>query len=238
MVTRYDSYASRLIDFLPSNQEVNEFVKRESTRSLLESFRRMRIWFFHLQELRSDEEPSVLLASAHSKVIETAVLVPLGLLHSSYMALRTVVDICTSYTFYCSHPIEWRAVCENKGPWEGRANIIDWHIHYTPTFREINKACGLADALNQDYQILSSYIHGVPIAGLPTLKGIERLQVDDADLDAYNELAERVDKNLNLLFLSIFHPETDSLSARDFKAITRNIDRRMLRNSGIILPRV
>ena len=231
-------YAARLSAFLPTQQDLDAFTASSLTDKLLNTFNRMTTWFRLLHGLRSNDETSVLIAAAHSKVIEIWILVPLGLLHSSYTALRTVVDICTSYTFYCSHQIEWLAVCEGRAGWESRANIIEWHVRYTPAFREINRAIGLADALNQDYQRLSSYVHGIPVTGLPTLKGIERTSISDPDLDKFLQTAEKVDYDLNLLFLSLFHQDVSSLSAKEFRAITRGIDRKKLAGAGIVLPRV
>ena len=231
-------YAARLGAFLPTQQDLDDFVSSSLAGRLLNTFNRMTTWFGLLHGLRSGHETSVLIAAAHSKVIEIWILVPLGLLHSSYTALRTVVDICTSYTFYFSHPIEWLAVCEDRAGWESRANIIEWHLRYTPAFRDINRVFGLADSLNQDYQRLSSYVHGIPVTGLPTLKGIERTSISDPDLGQFLQTVEKVDADLNLLFLSLFHQDVASLSAKEFKAITRGIDRQKLAGAGIVLPKV
>ena len=162
---------------------------------------------------------------------------PLGLLHSSYAALRTVVDICASYTFYSSHPVEWVAVCEDRASWESRAHIINWHISYTPNCREMNKVFGWAEQLAEDYQELSSYVHGVPVAGLPTLQGIDRTQISEQDLERFSEVAEKTDRDLNLFLLSVFHQDLTSVSTTDFRRITKGIDRSRLAKAGIVLPR-
>ena len=230
-------YVSRILSFLPASSDLEDFELKPSANRLLKAFDRIIVWFHHLHGLHSDDEVSILLASAHSKIIEIWILTPLGLLHSSYTALRTVVDICTSYTFYRSHPLEWSAVCESRALWEGRGRIIDWHLKYTRSFSEINKSFGLAESLTGDYQKLSDYVHAIPVTGLPTLKGIERTLVSDKDLDAFVEMAESVDSNLNLLFLSIAHREIISLSTEDYRTIMRGISRSKLAKAGIILPR-
>ncbi len=229
-------YAVRLGGFLPTPQELEEFAAKSSSSQILNAFDRMRTWFNLLHDLRGGQETSVLIAAAHSKLIEIWILVPLGLLHSSYTALRTVVDICTSYTFYCSHPVEWLAVCEDRAGWESRGNIIDWHMEFTPTCRKMQKAFGLKERLNRDYQELSSYVHGVPVAGLPTLRGIERTAISDQDLEKFTQIAIRADYNLNLLFLSVFHQNVAALSARDFRTIIKSIERKKLAAAGIVLP--
>ena len=204
----------------------------------MNSFGRIITWFNLLYRLKRQDETSVLIAAAHSKIIEIWILVPLGLLHSSYSALRTVIDISTSYTFYSSHPIEWLAVSEERAGWESRSNIVNWHIRYTPTCREINKAFGLAEALDKDYQKLSSYVHGIPMTGLPTLKGIERNAITDTDMKKLTEIAQNVDSNLNLLFLGVFHKDLAAASGRDLQTVTKGIDRNKLAAAGVILPRV
>lgn len=231
------SYASRLGSFLPAQSDLNDFELRPSASRLLASFDRLVVWFHHLHDLHEDDEVSVLLASAHSKVIEIWILMPLGLLHSSYTALRTIVDICTSYTFYRSHPIEWQAVCDGRAFWKGRGRIMDWHLNYTRSFKEINKSFGLADALTRDYQKLSDYVHAIPVTGLPTLKGIDPTHVSDINLDSFVDMAESTNYNVNLLFLSIAYRDTASLSTEDFRTIMTGIDRSKLAEAGITLPR-
>ena len=230
-------YSSRLASFLPASSDLEDFELKPSTKRLLKAFDRIVVWVHLLHGLYSDDEVSILLASAHSKIIEIWILTPLGLLHSSYTALRTVVDICTSYTFYRSHPVEWSAVCESRAAWEGRGRIIEWHSKYTRSFSEMNKSFGLVDSLTRDYQRLSDYVHAIPVTGLPTLKGIERTRVSDRDLDAFVEMAESVDSNLNLLFLSIAHRDMISLSPEDYRIIMRGISRSKLSDAGIILSR-
>lgn len=230
-------YATRLGTFLPTQDDLDEFEIRPSAGRLLGAFDRLVIWFNLLYRLHRDDDVSVLLASAHSKVIEIWILVPLGLLHSSYTALRTLVDICTSYTFYRSHPIEWRAVCNSRASWEGRGRIVEWHVNFSPTFKEVNKSFGLIDALTKDYRRLSDYVHAIPVTGLPTLKGIERTNVTEDNLEAFIEAAESVDANLNLLLLSVAYSEATSLSQDEYRTITKGINRSKLAKAGIVLPR-
>ena len=64
----------------------------------------------------------------------------------------------------------------------------------------MHKAFGLADALTRDYQRLSNYVHGIPVTGLPTLKGIDRTYVSDVNFNAFVEVAENADFNLKLTF--------------------------------------
>ena len=233
-----DDYVNRLKSFLPSDQDLSDYGGNPVTEELLNSLGRIITWFNLLYRLRSQDDTAVLISAAHSKIIEIWILVPLGLLHSSYSALRTVIDISTSYTFYSSHPIEWQAVSQDRSGWESRSNIVNWHIKYTPTCREINGAFGLADALDKDYQKLSSYVHGIPMVGLPTLKGIERNSITDTDMKKLKEIAQDVDSNLNLLFLSVFHQDLVTASRKDLQTVTRGIDRHKLAAAGVILPRV
>ena len=166
-----EDYVNRLKGFLPSEQDLTDYGANPVTQELLNSFRRILTWYNLLYRLRREDETAVLISAAHSKIIEIWILIPLGLLHSSYSALRTVIDISTSYTFYSSHPIEWQAVSQDRSGWESRSNIVSWHIKYTPTCREINRAFGLAEALDKDYQktilIRSWHSHG----GSPHIEG-------------------------------------------------------------------
>lgn len=230
-------YSSRVAGFLPTKEELDTFAHTPASDRLLEAFRRLTRWFRLLHDLREEDETSILLSSAHSKVIEIWVLIPLHLIHSSYTSLRTIVDICTSYTFYHSHPIEWRAVCEGRSPWLSRARINEWHLSYTPAFKGLNDSLGLVNALNDDYQRLSSYVHSIPLSGLPSLKSIDRTSMSQPNLESFIEMAERVDYNLSLLFLAVAHQETASLSQDDFREILRDVERSKLTQAGIILPR-
>ncbi len=233
-----NEYAARLRDFLPTGRELDQRTSRISIERFLGALIRITTWIDFLYALRKEDDTSVLLASAHSKVIELRILAPLALIHSSYMALRTVVDVCTSYTFYYAHPIEWQAICQNRAPWESRGVIVEWHLRYTPTFRQVNSDFSLVESLRQDYQLLSSYVHGVPVGGLPQLTGIKSIPLHDTDLDSFTDVAERVDKNINLMFISVFHTDMISMSREDLKTVTRGIALSKLASTGILLPRV
>ena len=230
-------YETRLAEFLPTHQDLNEFAADSSVADVLGTFDRSTTWLKLIYGLRRDEETSALLAAAHSKLIEIWILLPLGLAHSSYTALRTFVDICTSYTFYCSHAAEWSAVCEDRANWEGRADIVKWHIRFTPQFKEVNKAFGLSRKLEDDYRELSSYVHGIPVGGLPKLRGIERAQLSDQDLDQFIHIAKAVNDDINLLFLSVFHQDLALLSEEDYRTITAGIDLSKLGDAGIVIPK-
>lgn len=231
-------YAARLRDFLPAGQELDQRTSGIAVDRFLRALTRITTWIDFLYSLRKEDDTSVLLASAHSKVIELRILTPLALIHSSYMALRTVVDICTSYTFYYAHPIEWQAICQNRASWESRAPIVEWHLRYTPTFRQVNSDFGLVESLRQDYHLLSSYVHGVPVGGLPQLTGVKSIPLSDTDLESFTDVAEKVDKNVNLMFISVFHADMSSMSRKDLKTVTRGISLSKLASTGILLPKV
>lgn len=232
-----NSYETRLADFLPAPEDLNEFVSGSPAADILASFDRTTTWLNLIYELRSEEETSVLLSAAHSKLIEIWILLPLGLIHSSYTSLRTFVDVCTSYTFYSSHPMEWSAVCEDRTGWESRADVIKWHIRYTPQFREVNKSFGLSAKLEDGYRELSSFVHGIPVGGLPKLRRIEQASLSDQDLDQFVRIARTTDRDISFLFLSVFHQDLALLSRDDYRAITRGIDLNRLGKAGIVIPK-
>ena len=230
-------YETRLADFLPTPEDLNDFAAGSAVAEALGAFDRTITWLKLIYDLRRDEETSILLAAAHSKLIEIWILLPLGLAHSSYTALRTFVDVCTSYTFYCSNAAEWSAVCEDRANWESRADVVKWHIRFTPNFREVNKALGLSQKLENDYRELSSYVHGIPVGGLPKLRGIERVHLSDQDMNQFVRIAKATDYDINLLFLSVFHQDLALLSAEDYGTITSGIDLEKLGRAGIVIPR-
>ena len=112
-----------------------------------------------------------------------------------------------------------------------------WHIRYTPNFREVNDAFGLSQKLEVDYRELSSYVHGIPVGGLPKLTGIERVHLSDGDVNQFVEIANATDYDISLLFLSVFHQDLALLSATDYRTITAGIDLKKLGGAGIVVPR-
>ena len=197
----------------------------------------MVTWLKLIYDLRGNDQTSVLVAAAHSKLIEIWILIPLGLIHSSYGSLRTAVDICTSYTFYYSHPVEWAAVCEGRASWQSRSAVVDWHIRHTPFWRELNDAFGLSDRLHRNYRDLSSYVHGVPTEGLPTLRGIERITIPEQEVDKFVQTATKTDFDISLLFLSVFYKDLASLASHDLMTVTAGVDRKKLSTAGIVIPK-
>lgn len=229
-------HEAALQSILPSLDQIKSVASDQQFHQFANSFPRLRIWFRFLHRIGVDKDALALIAAADSKIVETRVLVPLRLFHSAYIAMRTVVDICTSYTFYSSHDIEWDAVCSGRSRWESRARIIEWHVKHTPRFREFNKEFNLAQLLDRDYQELSSYVHGVPAEGLPILLPSNAMPFPNARLAELIEIAERIDRNLSLLLLGVFHEEIPILARSDFRAITLGIERKKMASVGIVIP--
>lgn len=231
------SYATRIKDFLPSEQDIKAFALSANGQQLLKSFDRTLIWLGLLHDLRGNESTSVLLAATNSKIIEIWALIPLGLIHSGYSCLRTAIDIAVSYTFYCTHHVEWNAVCDGRATWAGRASIVDWHISFSPFFKEFNRSFGLSTRLGEDYERLSSFVHGIPVEGLPVMVALERRALQDAEVRGFLAMADRVDFDISLLYLGLFHSHASSLGDKEFKAVLAGIDRKNLAKCGITLPR-
>lgn len=142
-----NDYSCRLKAFIPDESAIDAYSNSDAGSQLLDVFQKLPIWLEFLYGLQNNDESDVLLPSAHSKLLETWVLMPLGLVHSAYNSLRTSIDIITSYTFYFSHESEWRSLCDARSQWMTRASIMDWHIHHTPNFREFNRHFGLSDRI-------------------------------------------------------------------------------------------
>ncbi len=232
-----DQFAAKFNEFLPTEPDVASFAREPSFVRYLDAFKRVPIWCHFLRQIYADEDTSVLLSAANSKIIESSVLLPISLLHCAYVSLRTALDICVSYTFYKSHPVEWRAICTNRGTWLNRSEIFGWHSKYTAEFKPMNGQFGFANSLESTYRELSAYVHGIPVGGLPTLKRIEKSRIPNHQLIALVELAEKMDRDLSLLFLTVFHSDAVVLSHRDLRTIFRGIDRTKLAAAGIRVPR-
>ena len=83
-------YEARLADFLPTSEDLNEFATGSSVADALGAFDRTTTWLKLIYDLRRDEETSILLAAAHSKLIEIWILLPLGLVHSSLYSAQNL----------------------------------------------------------------------------------------------------------------------------------------------------
>lgn len=227
-------YGEKLYKFLPTEKDITKFGKSDEAESLIKSFEKTLIWI-KLLSIKKNVCCEVLLPSLHSKIIEFWILVPMGLLHSAYSSLRTMIDISAAYSFYITHPMEWNALCRGKIDWEGRESIIKWHIHHTPTFKEYNESFGIQDKLLNHYRDLSMYIHAIPIKGLPMLRSLDKVEISERELKGIIESAQNVDKCINELYIPIFYKTLHILDATEKDVILLGLDKKKLITAGIII---
>lgn len=222
--------------FLPSQKSLEAFASSETGQQLIHSFDRSLIWLGLLRRTYNGQPGEVLLVSAHSKIIEFWVLVPLRLLHSASGSLRTLMDLVFSYSYYVFHPKEWSAICLGRNGWEGRAGVLDWHVQFTPCFQEYNKKFGTRLTLDNIHEDLSRFIHGIPVQGLPTMQSLDRRELDKTDVTPVIELATRVDSALNSFLVGVFPGLLSVLSQPEYKIVLAGMDKDKLADCGIALP--
>jgi len=229
-------YKNELIKFIPSQNSLEVFATSEPGQQLIHSLDRTLIWLSLFQKTYKGQPGVILLASAHSKIIELWVLVPLRLLHSASGSLRTILDMIFSYSFYVYHSKEWNAILSGRSGWEGRMNVFNWHLRFTPCFQEYSEKFGIGPMMDDLYRDLSGFIHGIPTQGLPTMQSLDRNELDKIDITPVIQLAQRVDNCLNLFLVGAFHSLLPILSPSDYKIVLAQIDKSKLANCGIIIP--
>ena len=224
------------MNFLPTPASMESFAKSKAGKQLIDNFQRSLIWVSLLQRTYKGQPGEVLLASAHSQIIEIWALVPLKLVHSASGSFRTLMDLLFSYSYYLSHPKEWSAVCLKGKNCEGRASIIDWHLRFTPFFEEYNKQFGTRATLDGLQEELSCLIHGIPGEGLPMMGSLDRQELDKTDVTEVIDLAARVDDAMNSFLVGVFHTLLPVLSEQEYKLVLAGIDKGKLAACGIVVP--
>jgi len=141
-----------------------------------------------------------------------------------------------SYSYYLYHPREWSSICSGQDNWEGRAIVFDWHIQFSPCFKEYNKVFGIKLILDDLYSDLSCFIHGIPAKGLPSMQSLDRTELNKTEVTPVIDLADRLDYSLNLLLIGIFYKLLPVLGHAEYKLILSGIDKTKLSSCGITLP--
>lgn len=70
------------------------------------------------------------------------------------------------------------------------------------------------------------------------MTGLQRVPTTNDTLRDFVAIAEKVDANLNLLMLSVFHEVVPQMSGNDSKAIISGINNQKQAAAGISLPKV
>ncbi len=229
-------YAQELTRFVPKPEDLKKFAESDQGTRLVGGFDHCLLWTRLLGDTYAGYPGEVLLHAAHSKILEMWALVPLGLLHSACGCLRTIIDLAIGFSYYVFHGKEWYAVCASRSDWMGRAAILEWHIDFTARFRQYNKAFGVSQYLDEDYRILSNFIHGVPPQGLPTMKSLSQHSCSQEDIERVIDLVTRVDGHINLFLVGVFPDIIVSLSPDEYRLALSGLDRRKLAACGLTLP--
>lgn len=230
------AYQARLRAFEDGAKHASRFGARPSASRLLRSFRRALIWKRTLAEIHAAAPQSVLLHAGHAKIVEFWMLVPIGLDHAAYACLRTMYDSFQAFGYYLHHPAEWESVCRGNSDWMMRSELVNYYRDYAPHFRTFDQQFGYRALSAENYWKLSSFVHSIPVTGLPSPHPLDGKPVSPGKLDALVAMAEAVDEDLNLLFIALFHRHMVAMGSSDYRTVAQGVSRPKFTEAGIHLP--
>lgn len=225
--------AETLNRLLPQAADLTAALSQADVQDLTAAFDRTRLWCRYLVDHYADEDASAVLHALYSSMTEVCILAPLGLYNAAYAALRRILDLAISFSYYVSHPVELHTVVSTGNSWVGRSGALEWHMEFTPNFRAAADALNVMAAWKEEYSKLSLFVHSIPGPSWKSLRDMKPWTFSAAKYNAVVEEAIVVDGLINKLWLAVFTRDMAGMNAADAKKVTANLDKAKLRAAGL-----
>ena len=146
-----------------------------------------------------------LLSGVEASVREAAGCVALGLGRAAILAIRTEIDLLLAYTYFYEHPSEWRRVGQTGDGFKLKAELIRYHIDFTPGFGSRRDVLETAapPSLDSVYRKLSAHVHGQSSHSIPKVSELKELVWPKRALEEIVEMQAQVAKALSFFLLAI-----------------------------------
>jgi hypothetical protein len=146
-----------------------------------------------------------LLSGVEASVREAAGCVALGLGRAAILAIRTEIDLLLAYTYFHEHPAEWRRVCQTGDGFKLKAELIRYHVDFTPGFgtrRDVLETAA-PPSLDDVYRKLSAHVHGQSTYSIPKVSELKELVWPEKALEEVVEMQGQAAKALSFFLLAV-----------------------------------
>lgn len=203
-INRNQKYSDALDLYLTNINDFKAFAISKSGSELENAFLKTICWCKGLCELYPRNPARLHLVSAWGEVINILALVPLCFYRQSYNSMRLLIEEILAWSFFESHPIEFKTSIKSSDYWVGREEIFKFHKQHTwQNYRNIEKM-GIWANINRLYSQLSRYMHAQTFTGDAMVNSFESFKYDAQKVKDLIKLAAELDNSLSKYLGSMY----------------------------------
>lgn len=118
--------------------------------------------------------------------------------------MRIAIDNVLAWTYYESHPVEFRTSMKNPSYWVTIEDIHQFHIRHSWDERIRIAELGVWSDIKGLYSELSAYVHGQNANTMSLLESFSSFTLDDQQLEDVVRIGARMDEAIAKLLASLY----------------------------------
>lgn len=199
-----DDYISAVKTLSENIGDLERFASSSRGKELEVAFLKTICWCQGLSQVYKSNPAKIHLAGAWSEIVNILALVPLCFYRPSIISLRVVLDEILAWSFYESHPVEFRTSLKDTSYFVRKSEVHDFHKTHSWQEDIALEKLGIWSNMNGLYSELSRYIHAQTIETMSLAESFADIVVDDEKVAVVISLARKTDETIAKFLGSLY----------------------------------
>lgn len=218
--------AVRILSKNIANSEA--FASSKEGSQLESGFMKTICWCQGLSKVYKTNPARIHLAGAWSEVVNILALVPLCFYRQSIISMRTILDEVLAWSYYESHPVEFRTSIRDPGYWVGKDYIYEFHRTHSWGKNVQVEGLGLWSNINGLYKELSRFIHAQTHAHMSLVESFDGFVKDIKKIREVIKIAQQTDEAVAKLLGSLYQDDFMQFSPQLQRAIVKGWSKKVI----------
>ena len=212
--------------------ELQKFAQSKQEVKLPSSFHKTLCWCAGLSEVFKENPARIHLAGVRSEVVNILALLPFYFYRQSLICLRIILDEVLAFSYFESHPKEFKTLLSDSDFYISKKNIYEFHkVH---SWGNINlEQLHVWGGIESQYKELSRIIHAQTPNHISITTSFHSFKYEKKELDSVIQMVEKNDEAISVFFASIYHEEFNEFTDDFKKTIIKSWDRQFIKNIGL-----
>jgi hypothetical protein len=226
------SYSEAVESLFRKKTELKKFAQSKLSVKLASSFDKTLCWCVGLSGVFKETQARIHLSGIRSEVVNVLALVPFYFYRQSLICLRIILDEVLAFSYFESHPKEFKTLLRDPDFYVSKKNIYEFHkIH---SWDNINsEQLSAWSRIESQYRELSRIIHAQTPEYISLTTSFQSFKYSEDKMDSVLQMAKKNDEAVSIFFASIYRDEFNEFRPEFKKAIIKSWDSQFIKDIGL-----
>ena len=200
------SYSEAVESLFRKKTELQKFTQSEQAVKLASSFDKTLCWCVGLSQVFKENPARIHLDGVRSEVVNILALLPFYFYRQSLICLRIILDEVLAFSYFESHPKEFKTLLRDPNFYVSKKNICEFHkVH---SWDNINsKQIDVGSQIELQYRELSRVIHAQTPEYISLTTSFQSFKYSKDKMNSVFQMAKKNDEAVSIFFALIYQDE-------------------------------